>query len=71
MTVFMSALTLVQNSKQFYICSKKLMHLIQKMFIDVALLHINTVVVLIKHEELIYNSNRYEQYETMINILFS
>lgn len=67
----MSALTLVQTSKTILYLLKEIDALDSENVYWRCSLLINTVVVLIKHEELIYNSNRYEQYETMINILFS
>lgn len=67
----MSALTLVQTSKTILYLLKEIDALDSENVYWHCPLLINTVVVLIKHEELIYNSNRYEQYETMINILFS
>lgn len=68
----MSALTLVQTSKTILYLLKEIDALDSENVYWRCPLLINTVVlVLIKHEELIYNSNRYEQYETMINILFS
>lgn len=70
MTVFMSALTLVQTSKSILYLLKEIDALdSENVYWCCPLL--NTVVFPINHEELIYNSNRYEQYETMINILFS
>lgn len=56
----MSALTLVQTSKTILYLLKEIDALDAENVYWRCPLHINTVVVLIKHEELIYNSNRYE-----------